>query len=73
VTEAEREELLILLKPVFDVVSVNDSDSLARCTEDSYVIFHASGSWTPSAKLTLGDLRKICDYFPDKPPGPHYG
>lgn len=40
-------------------VDVNDSDTLSRLSGDGQVLWTASGSWSGSENVTLGDLRAI--------------
>lgn len=37
----------------------NETDTLGRQSKDDQVLSVFSGSWTGSAKVTLGDLRKL--------------
>lgn len=45
-------------------VDVNDSDTLSMLSGDSQVLWTASGSWTGSRNVTLGDLRAIAAIAP---------
>lgn len=53
--EAMREAL----QPIAKFIKINDGDTLARKTPDSAVVVAASGSWTGSTAITMGDLRKL--------------
>lgn len=52
--------LMESLRPLLTVMEINDTDTLSAKSHDEKVIWTASGSWTGVAKLTLGDLRRIC-------------
>lgn len=52
--------LMQSLRPLLTVMEINDTDTLSAKRHDEKVIWTASGSWTGTAKLTLGDLRRIC-------------
>lgn len=45
-------------------IDVNDSDTLARLSEDGEILWTASGCWTGSRNVTLGDLRAIAAIAP---------
>lgn len=45
-------------------VDVNDSDTLSMLSEDGQVLWTASGCWTGSRNVTLGDLRAIAAIAP---------
>lgn len=45
-------------------VDVNDGDTLSSLREDGQVLWTASGSWSGSENVTLGDLRAIAAIAP---------
>lgn len=47
------------LAPIVRYIEINDSDTMSRITPDRAVVSTASGSWTGSTDITLGDLRKL--------------
>ena len=55
------EELLKALQPIIRGIETNDGDTLSRLRPDSEIIWTATASWSPSAPITLGDLREIAD------------
>lgn len=59
------------LKNIAEAVSINDTDTLSRISSDDTVLWTASGSWTGSAGVTLGDLRTLATlwdcYAPKNP------
>lgn len=40
-------------------VAINDLDTLASLTPDSFVVWTAQASWGEGQDVTLGDLRRI--------------
>lgn len=51
------------LENITKAVEITDSDTLGMTLPDSYIIWTASGSWTGSSNVTLGDLRTIVEYY----------
>jgi len=49
------------LKNICAAVDVNDTDSMARLSKDSEVIWTATNSWCKPASVTLGDLRAVAE------------
>lgn len=59
-TERERLDAIVdVLAPILDAVRINDGDTLSCLTPDSHEIWTVTGSWGTSAKITLGDLRRL--------------
>lgn len=51
--------LVAAVERIREAVSVNDGDTLSSIAKDTDVIWTASGSWSPDAVVTMGDLRAI--------------
>lgn len=52
-------DAITAITKIVEAVSVNDGDTLARLLRDDHRVWTASGSWSPSVHVTLGDMRAI--------------
>lgn len=57
--EGQQDRIDAAVKNIAAAIQINDSDTMGKHRGDDTVIWTASGSWSGSADVTLGDLRAI--------------